>query len=82
MLLKGLMNFILINQKCSGLDNLKIESDKLDVDNFIPVPIDLSKLSDIVKNKVVIEDVYDELVKKVIDIDTSRLVKKQILMLR
>ena len=27
--------------------------DKLDVDNFVPVPADLSKLSDVVNNDVV-----------------------------
>ena len=44
-----------------------------------PVPVDLSELSDIVKNGVVKSTGYDELIKKVNAIqttDTSDLVKK------
>ena len=37
----------------SNLASLKVEVDKLDVDKLVPVPVDLSKLSDIVKNDVV-----------------------------
>ena len=33
----------------SDLINLKSKADKLDVDKLVPVPVDLSKLSDIVK---------------------------------
>ena len=42
----------------------------------MPVPIDLSKLSDVVKNDVVKKTVYDKLVAKVNSIDTSRFVLK------
>ena len=35
------------------LANLKTEADKLDIDKLAPVPVDLSKLSDVVKNDVV-----------------------------
>ena len=35
------------------LANLKTEVDKLDIDKLAPVPVDLSKLSDLVKNDVV-----------------------------
>ena len=35
--------------KPSNLNNLKSKVDKLDVDKFVPVPVDLSKLSDLVK---------------------------------
>ena len=38
------------------LANLKSEVDKLDFDKLVPVPIDLSKLSDVVKNDVVKKD--------------------------
>ena len=44
-----------------------------------PVPVDLSKLSDVVNKKVVKKDVYHELLKKVNSIqtnDTIDLVKK------
>ena len=51
--------------------NLKSEIDKLDIDKLKPVPTDLSKLSNVVKNDVVKKDVYDKLVAKVNDIDTS-----------
>ena len=41
-----------------------------------PVPIDLSKLSDVVKHDVVKKAVYDKLVAKVNNIDTSEFVLK------
>ena len=41
-----------------------------------PVPVDLSKLSDVVKNDVVKKTVYDKLVAKVDDVDTSDFVLK------
>ena len=53
-----------------NLANLKIEVDKLDIDKLVPVPVDLSKLSDIVNNDVK-KDVYDKLVTKVNNINTS-----------
>ena len=37
----------------TNLPSLKTEVDKLDIDNLVPVPVDLSKLSDVVKNDVV-----------------------------
>ena len=37
----------------SNLASLKIEVDKLDIDKLVPVPVDLSQLSDVVKNVVV-----------------------------
>ena len=36
----------------SDLSSLKSEVDRLDIDKLIPIPIDLSKLSDVVKNDV------------------------------
>ena len=42
----------------------------------MPVPVDLSKLSDVVKNDVVKKTVYDKLVTKVNSIDTSEFVLK------
>ena len=55
----------------TNLANLKTEVDNLDIDKLVPVPDDLSKLSDIVKNNVVKKAVYDKLVSKVNNIDTS-----------
>ena len=37
----------------TNLANLKNEVDKLDIDQLVPIPIDLSKLSDAVKNDAV-----------------------------
>ena len=42
----------------------------------MPVPVDLSKLSDVVKNDVAKKDVYDKLVARVNNIDTSGFVLK------
>ena len=58
------------------LPNLKTEVDELDIDKLAPVPVDLSKLSDVVKNDVVKKTVYDKLVAKVNNIDTSDFVLK------
>ena len=42
----------------------------------MPVPVDLSKLSDVVKNDVAKKAVYDKLAAKVNNIDTSAFVLK------
>ena len=55
----------------TNLASLKTEVDKLDIDKLVPVPVDLSKLSDVVKNDVVKKTLYDKLVAKVNNIDTS-----------
>ena len=60
----------------TNLASLKTEVDKLDIDKVVPGPIDLSKLSDVVKNDVVKKDVYDKLVTKVNNIDTRGFVFK------
>ena len=60
----------------TNLASLKTEVDKLDTDKLVPVPVDLSKLNDVVKNDVVKRNVYDELVAKVNSTDTSRCVSK------
>ena len=60
----------------TNLANLKTEFDKLDIDKLAPVPVDLSKLSDVVKNDVVKKTVYDKLVAKVNNIDTNDFVLK------
>ena len=60
----------------SNLASLKTEVDKLDINKLVPVSVDLSKLSDVLKNDVVKKTVYDKLVAKVNSIDTSRFFKK------
>ena len=39
--------------------------DKLDLDKLVPVSVDLSKLSDVVKNDVVKKDLCNKLVTKI-----------------
>ena len=60
----------------ANLTSLKTEVDKLDIEKLVPVPVDLSKLSDVVKNDVVKKTVYDKLVAKVNNIDTNDFVLK------
>ena len=60
----------------TNLASLKTKVDKLDVEKLVPVPVDLSKLSNVVKNEIVKKTVYDKLVAKVNNIDTSGFVLK------
>ena len=55
----------------TNLFSLKTEVDKLDTEKLVPIPNDLSKLSNAVKNDVVKKIVYNKLVAKVDNIDTS-----------
>ena len=57
--------FLILHLK-SNLATLNTEVQKL-----LPVPVDLSKLSDVVKNDVIKKTVYYKLVTKVNNIDTS-----------
>ena len=54
----------------ANLANLKTEIDKLDIDKLVPIPVDLNKLSDVVKNDVAKKTDYDKLVAKVDNTDT------------
>ena len=58
------------NYKKQTNKNLKV------IKILMPVPVDLSKLSDVVKNDVVTKTEYDKLVEKVRNIDTSEFVLK------
>ena len=60
----------------TNLANLKTEVDEFDTDKLAPVPVDLRKLSDVVKNDVVKKTVYDKLVAKANNIDTNDIVLK------
>ena len=60
----------------TNLPSLKTQVDKLDIDKLVPVPVDLSKLSDVVENDVIKKASYDKLVAKVNNIDTSGFVLK------
>ena len=64
----------------TNLSTLRIKVDKLDVDKSVPVPVNLVKLSDVVKNDVVKKTEYSESVKtfkKISTSDSSDLVKKK-----
>ena len=56
--------------------NLKTEVDNLDIEKLVPVPTDLSKLTNAVKNDAIKKTEYDKLIAKVNSIDTSRFVLK------
>ena len=60
----------------SNSASLKNEVDQLHIDKLVPVPVDLSKLRDILKNNAVKKNVYDKLVNKVNNTDTSGFVLK------
>ena len=60
----------------TNLANLKTEVDKLEIDKLASVPVDLSKLSDVVKNDVVKKTLYGKLVEKVNNCDASTFVLK------
>ena len=60
----------------ANLLSLKTEVDKLDIDKLAPAPVDLNKLSDVVKNDVVTKTEYEKLVAKVNNIDTTGFVLK------
>ena len=64
---------------------MKSKVDKLDIGKLETTPVDLSKLSNVVKNDDVKKTEYKDLVKTVNANDTSRLadlLEKQIIMLR
>ena len=60
----------------SNLPSLKFEVDKLDIGKLVTVPVDLGKLSDVVKIDVTKKADYNKLVAKVDNIDTSDFVVK------
>ena len=60
----------------SNLASLETEVDKPDIDKLAPVPVNISKLSDVVKNDVGKKTEYYKLVIKVNNIDTTGFVLK------
>ena len=60
----------------TNLSSLKTEVDKSDSDKLVSVLVGLSKLSNAVKNDVVKKTVYDKLVTRGNNIDTSGFVLK------
>ena len=61
----------------ANLANLKTEVDKLDINKLVPVPVALSKLSNLGNNDVVKKTEYNDLANKVNNIDTSRFILKK-----
>ena len=53
--------------KKTDLANLKSDVGKLDIDELVPVPVDLSKLSNVVKNDVVKKTEYNAKIKNIED---------------
>ena len=49
------------------LSNLKSKVDKLDVGKLVPIPVELSKLCDAVKNDIVKKDLYNTKIKNIED---------------
>ena len=60
----------------SNLAGLKNEVHKLDIDKLTPVPDDLAQLSNVVKNDVIKKTIYNKLVAKVNNTDTTEFVLK------
>ena len=60
----------------ANLASLKTEVDKLAIDKLVPIHVDLSKLSNVVKNDVFKKTLYNKLVAKVDNTDTSDFVLK------
>ena len=60
----------------SYLASLKAEIDKIGVGKLNTVPVDLSKLSNVVSDDVVKKTAYDKLVAKVNNVDITRFVSK------
>ena len=46
---------------------MKGKADKLDVDKLVPVPVDLSKLSELIRNYIVRKDVSNAKIKNIED---------------
>ena len=60
----------------TNLANLKTKVHKLNIAKLVSVPNDLAKLSNVVKNDVLKKTVYDKLVTKVDNIDSTGFVLK------
>ena len=51
----------------NNLSNLKNKADKLDIDKLAPVPVDLSKVSNVVNNDAVKKTEYNAKIKNIED---------------
>ena len=73
---KDIKNITHVDTSSFALKTNVAKVDKLDIDKLVPVSVDLSKLSDVVKNGVIKKAEYNKLANKVNNIDTSRFVLK------
>ena len=55
---------------------MKVETEKIEVDKLKTVPVDLSKLSNAVNNEIAKKNIYDTLVAKLNNVDTTGFVLK------
>ena len=46
---------------------MKSKVDKLDIEKLVPVPVDISKLNNVVKNDVIKKDVHNAKIKNIED---------------
>ena len=60
----------------TNLASLKTEVDKIDAEKLKAVPVDLAKLSNVVKNDIVKKSEYNSLKTKVDSIDTTNFVSR------
>ena len=51
----------------TNLNNLKSKVDKLDLDKLVPVPLDFSNLTDVVKSDIAKKYVYNAKIKNIED---------------
>ena len=51
----------------TNLNNLKSKVDKLDLDKLVPVPLDFSNLTDVVKGDIAKKYVYNAKIKNIED---------------
>ena len=63
------------------LSNLKSKVDKLDVDKLVPVPADLSKLSDVAKKLLLKNYVYIMLRSKILKVKSMILLTQLLILL-
>ena len=59
------MQQVLIHQNLTKKTDLKSNVDKLDVDKLVPVLVDLSKVTDVVKTNFVTKYVYNARIKNI-----------------
>ena len=65
------INIDKLKNASGNLTNLRNKVDKLDVDKLVTVPVDFSKIGDVVLDDVINKDVYDVKIKNIDVIDIT-----------